>query len=346
MHKVTENIFPLEWRLSDPLVVPYHGKKVFGTFVCGGGSTMGYKLAGYDHLGGVEFVDYYASMYRKNHNPRYMYEQDIREFNKRHDLPEELYHLDLLDGSPPCAAFSTAGSREDVWGKKSQYENTQQQKDDLVFVYCDTILKLKPKVFLLENVSGLAKGNARSYLKRVVAKLSGEYDVQVFLLYAASMGIPQLRNRIFVIGKRKEFAHIPKLVLDFACPPTTFGLTRKYWDIEDSKNWDISDKPVGRFWDETPIGKSHPKRFNFCKADPDKPCPTIFATQAKLGAACISHPFQKRALNVEEVRLCCTFPKDYDFCESKPINVMGRSVLPVMMANISHQIFLQWLAKM
>lgn len=49
---ITENIFPLEWSLKDPLKVEYHGKKVFGTFVCGGGSTMGYKLAGYEHLGG------------------------------------------------------------------------------------------------------------------------------------------------------------------------------------------------------------------------------------------------------------------------------------------------------
>ena len=43
------------------------------------------------------------------------------------------------------------------WGKVKEYEGIKQVKDDLVYVYCETIEKLKPKVFLLENVSGLAK---------------------------------------------------------------------------------------------------------------------------------------------------------------------------------------------
>ena len=126
MSKVTENIFPIEWRLSDDLKVPYHGCKVFGTFVCGGGSTMGYKLAGYDHLGGVEFTEHYSKVYRYNHKPKYFYLEDIRFFNERNDLPKELYELDLLDGSPPCAAFSTSGAREKLWGKKSSYEGSSK----------------------------------------------------------------------------------------------------------------------------------------------------------------------------------------------------------------------------
>lgn len=344
MSKITKNIFPLEWRLADPLVVPYHGAKVFGTFVCGGGSTMGYKLAGYHHLGGVEFTEHYSKVYRHNHKPEHFYLEDIREFNKRTNLPSELFNLDLLDGSPPCAAFSTAGAREKVWGKKSEYEGKQQVKDDLVYVYCETIEKLRPKVFILENVSGLNKGNAKVYLKNIVNRLSANYNVQVFLLYAASMGIPQIRNRIFVIGARKDLA-LPKLSLEFDCPQVNFDVTKKYWEHEDNAKYSMEGRANGRFYEEIEIGGTHKKRFNMTRNSPIKPSYTIFETQSSLGSASICHPYQKRQLNLEEVRLLCTFPLDYDFLDINGISVMGRSVLPVMMANISHQIYSQWLSK-
>jgi len=341
---VTKNIFPIEWNLSDPLKVPKHNKKVFGTFVCGGGSSMGYKLAGYDHLGGVEFTEHYSKVYKHNHKPKHFYLEDIREFNKRTDLPRELYDLDLLDGSPPCAAFSTAGAREKVWGKKSEYEGKQQVKDDLVYVYCDTIEKLRPKVFLLENVSGLIKGNAKVYAKKVVKRLSKNYNVQVFLLYAASMGIPQIRNRVFIIGHKKEYK-LPKLEMNFKVPQVGFGITKKYWNIPKTKENDIEKYSIGKLWDDIEEGETHKIRFNLCKPHTKKPCYTIVESTSNISAASVVHPFEKRKLNIEEVRLLSTYPKDYDFLDINGISVMGRSVLPVMMANISHQIYLQWLNK-
>lgn len=338
MPKITKNIFPLEWNLSDNLIVPENNMKVFGTFVCGGGSTMGYKLAGFNHLGGVEFTEHYSKVYKANHKPKHFYLEDIREFNKRQDLPKELYELDILDGSPPCAAFSTSGAREKLWGKVSEYEGKQQVKDDLVYIYCDTIEKLKPKVFLLENVSGLAKGNAKMYLKNIVQRMSKEYNVQVFLLYAASMGIPQIRNRVFVIGLRKDIKK-PKLELEFDCEQTTFSITKKYWHLKS----DIKLVPcLVKEWDNVEIGKASNKYFNFIKPSLNKPCFTITETTST-GAASVVHPLQKRKLNIEEVRLLSTFPKDYNFLDTNAISTMGRSVLPVMMANISNQIYLQWL---
>ena len=347
MQEVTENIFPIEWNLKDELKVPYHGKKIFGTFVCGGGSTMGYKLAGFNHLGGVEFTEHYSKIYKYNHKPKYFYLEDIRDFNKRTDLPQELYELDMLDGSPPCAAFSTAGAREKNWGKVKEYEGIKQVKDDLVYVYCETIEKLKPKVFLLENVSGLAKGNAKVYLKKIVERLSKEYNVQVFLLYAASMGIPQIRNRIFVIGHKKEY-RLPKLELNFRVPQVGFEVTKKYWDILDSNTFHekINNLAIGKEWENTKVGENSKKFFNLCKPHPCKPCFTITESSSSSSAASVMHPTIKRKLNEQEVRLLCTFPKDYDFLDTNAISTMGRSVLPVMMANISHQIYLQWLSKL
>jgi DNA (cytosine-5)-methyltransferase 1 len=67
---------------------------------------MGYKLAGFQHLGGVEIDGRMAKIYQTNHSPEHFYHEDIRDFNQRTDLPKELYELDILDGSPPCSAFS------------------------------------------------------------------------------------------------------------------------------------------------------------------------------------------------------------------------------------------------
>ena len=347
--KVTKNIFPIEWNLSDPLQVPFHGKKVFGTFVCAGGSTMGYKLAGFDHLGGVEFVNYYANFYKTNHKPNFFYEEDIRLFNERTDLPDDLYNLDLLDGSPPCTVFTTSGKREKAWGKIQQYENKTQRVDDLVYVYSETIKKLMPKVFLLENVQGLAQGNARIYLKNVIEKLSDLYQIQVFSLSAASMGIPQIRRHIFIIGIQKQL-YKKDLELNFDCPPTYFNVTQKYWDIPGNELYSIENTYLDQFYDEIQPGKRHHKRFNVNKANSSNQCFTLMSIS---GASGILHHIQRRRLNLEEYKLLSTFPKDYNFGEIKTkadaftaMGAMGNSVLPVMMANISHQIYEQWLKEL
>jgi DNA (cytosine-5)-methyltransferase 1 len=119
---MNQHLFPYKWYLKDGYPskgITKNNLNVFGTFICGGGSTMGYKLAGYNHLGGVEIDKEVAKVYKLNHDPKYLFNEDIREFNKRQDLPKELYSLDLLDGSPPCSTFSMAGSREKAWGKSN-----------------------------------------------------------------------------------------------------------------------------------------------------------------------------------------------------------------------------------
>ena len=80
--------FPYQWTLKDAAFTKDKGK-VFSCFACGGGSTMGYKLAGYEHLGGVEFTEHYSKIYKRNHKPKHFYLEDIREFNKRTDLPSD-----------------------------------------------------------------------------------------------------------------------------------------------------------------------------------------------------------------------------------------------------------------
>lgn len=340
--------FPYRWNLSDgyPATgIEYHGRKVFGTFVCGGGSTMGYKLAGYQHLGGVEIDKQVAECYRKNHSPKYLFNEDIREFNKREDLPEELYELDLLDGSPPCSTFSMAGSREKAWGKEKQFREGQtlQTLDDLVFTYCDTIIKLQPKIFLLENVKGIIQGNAKSYSKKIVEKMTkAGYAVQVFLLNAATMGVPQRRERVFFIGNRMNY---PKLKLEFSEQAITFG------EIKNCGIISAKVKPKQRYlWQkisetDTSLsdvclrieGKNN--YFSHSLISEKQVVQTLTANsylELMLKTEC-------RHLSDKELFSIGTYPIDFDFNGLKNGYLIGMSVPPVMAAQIAHQIYLQWL---
>lgn len=102
---------------------------------------MGYKRAGFKVLGNVEIDPKINRMYVENNHPKYNFNMDLREFNNRDDLPEELYHLDILDGSPPCTSFSMAGVRVKMWGKEKKFREGQKMQtlDDLFFVFLDTV---------------------------------------------------------------------------------------------------------------------------------------------------------------------------------------------------------------
>ena len=338
--------FPYVWRLSDGYPakgIEAHGCKVFGTFVCGGGSTMGYKLAGYHHLGGVEIDPSIAAIYKLNHNPQYLYVEDIREFNKRTDLPDELYNLDILDGSPPCSTFSMAGSREKAWGKEKMFAEGQniQRLDDLVFVYCDTIEKLKPKVCWLENVGGLVRGNAKIYAKQIVKRIEEiGYNVQVFLLNGATMGVPQIRERVFFIGLRKDF-RLPRLALNFNEQPIKFG---EIMDRAETKR-DLTDVQQ-ELWDrQRPTDftladvRGEANGFTDYLVSSDRVCNTVTAGGKFI---CKEAP---RWFNRTEYCKVGTFPLDYQFGDKGPQWFIGMSVAPIMSAQIAYQIYKQWLSK-
>ena len=112
-----------------------NGFKVVSTFAGCGGSSLGYRMAGFRVLWANEFVDAARDVYALNARPGTIIDgRDIRNVT-----PEEILaatglkvgELDLLDGSPPCASFSTAGKRSKGWGKVKQYSDTAQRSDDL-----------------------------------------------------------------------------------------------------------------------------------------------------------------------------------------------------------------------
>ena len=126
------------WTLKDAVFTKDKGK-VFSCFACGGGSTMGYKLAGFDVIGCNEIDPKMMKAYVENHNPKYSFLEGIQTFKLREDLPEELFNLDILDGSPPCSSFSMAGNRESDWGKEKKFREGQAEQvlDTLFFDFID-----------------------------------------------------------------------------------------------------------------------------------------------------------------------------------------------------------------
>lgn len=342
--------FPYEWYLKDGYPangIEKHGLKVFGTFICGGGSTMGYKLAGFDHLGGVEIDPQVANVYKANHQPKFLFNMDIREFNKKADIPEELFDLDLLDGSPPCSSFSMAGNREKDWGKEKVFREGQakQTLDDLFFDYIFLANRLQPKVFIAENVKGLIQGNAKAYVNRIFKEIDAiGYNCQLFLLNAASMGVPQKRERVFFICSRKDL-NFPKLKLEFNEKAVLFG------EVKDKKDTQITLRKCElnlishSVYGDKGLKDAHKrlkgKESFFCHTFQydNNLAETLTANSG--GQAIVFD--LKRHFNKTELLKIGSYPIDYNFLELKPKYLIGMSVPPVMTAQIAHQIYLQWL---
>lgn len=317
--------------------------KAFGTFLCAGGSSIGYKLAGFNHLGGVELDPKCAKLYELNLSPKYLYVEDIRLFNKRNDLPDELYNLDILDGSPPCSTFSTAGSRENAWGKEKKFREGQQMQvlDDLVYIYIETINKLRPKVALLENVEGIIKGNAKLYAKNIVLRLNSiGYDCQVFNLNSATMGLPQARQRVFFIARQKAL-NLNPLALNFNLKGVPFGLVRSKEGNSNLtehvktllKHYQYGDKSFSKINQRI---NSNANGFTQSIVSDASICPTITSA----GDIFRAHDLTK--FSNEDLINCGTFPIDYDFQNQSVKYYVGMSVPPRMIFAIVTQIKLQW----
>lgn len=345
-NSTAEHRFPWKWYLSDLKSVKKNGCTVFSCFSCGGGSSMGYKLAGYDVIGNVEIDPRVMEVYRKNNHPKYPYLMDVRDFLKipDADLPEELFHLDILDGSPPCSVFSTAGEREKGWNKEKVFREGQakQKLDDLFFYFIQIAEKLKPRVVIAENVSGLLKGNAKGYVNEIFKAFDAAgYKTQLFLLNAAFMGVPQKRERCFFVAQRKDQT-FPKLALNFREKPILFGQVRSEHGDEpqDGIYKDLLKQRIPSDKAISDISKRTRKREsgfgNPIMHDDDVAYTLISGGNAY--RMCDGKRLTDRdCINIQ------TFPQDYDFAPESAKYICGMSVPPVMMAQVSAEVYNQWL---
>jgi DNA (cytosine-5)-methyltransferase 1 len=222
--------------------LPWNGFNAVSTFSGCGGSSLGYRMAGFKMLWASEFVPAAQETYRANAAPYTILDtRDIREVTGQDILEATglgVGEIDLYDGSPPCASFSTAGKREAGWGQVKKYSDTQQRTDDLFYEYARLIEETQPRVFVAENVAGLVKGTAKGYFKLILARLRAcGYRVQARVLDASWLGVPQSRNRLIFIGVRED------LGMDPAHPaPLPYQYT-----VRDALPWIIAQGDNGGF---------------------------------------------------------------------------------------------------
>lgn len=148
-----------------------NGLKVISTFTGAGGSCLGFKMAGFETIWASEFVPAAQEVYELNFPGVPVNTGDIRDLSPKDLLDEagiSAGEADVMEGSPPCASFSTAGKREKFWGEKVSYSETTQRVDDLFFEYVRILEGVQPKVFVAENVSGLIKGKSKGYFKEII----------------------------------------------------------------------------------------------------------------------------------------------------------------------------------
>lgn len=349
--------FSYHWTLKDAVFTKDKGK-VFSCFACGGCSTMGYKLAGFDVIGCNEIDTKMMEAYKANHNPKYAFLEPIQTFKMREDLPQELYELDILDGSPPCSSFSMAGNREKDWGKDKVFREGQamQVLDTLFFDFIDLAKKLQPKVVVAENVKGLLLGEAKQYVRQIYREfdLAGYY-CQHWLLDASKMGVPQRRERVFFIALRKDLAKpflkqmnlfdiLPEIKLEFNEPEICFKEFADYegLPITDYKKqaWEHRKPTDINIADSKGNAGMKVSDFNCAYIYDNKPLPTLTG-KGRLATVLYSKPL---TMSDNEIRIGGTFPMDYKF--SNIGYIVGMSVPPVMTANIATEIYSQWLSKL
>lgn len=343
-----EHRFNYKWTLKDAGFTKDKGK-VFSCFACGGGSTMGYKLAGFDVVGCNEIDPRVMNIYISNHHPKHSFLEPIQTFKDRTAFPEELYQLDILDGSPPCSAFSIAGSREEAWGVEKKFREGQatQILDTLFFDFIELAKKLQPKVVIAENVKGLLQGDAMKYVQRIYKEFDeAGYSCQHWLLDAQFMGVPQRRERVFFVCLRKDL--IDKVPVDYNLFETFPRL-----DLEFKEN-PITCEEAGLELGE-PIRNCYAEDYNRLKRGEERKY-----LQSSLVAKTDVHPtllasyrdkaspmpgWEMRWLSKSDICKISSFPQDYDFGNQKPHYLCGMSVPPIMIAQIATRVYEQWLTK-
>lgn len=170
---------------------------VLDLFCGAGGLSLGFEMAGFNIIGGVDFDEYAIKTHSFNFKSSTDICGDITEISDRDVVKKYGAKVDLIIGGPPCQGFSAAN--------KWQNEEEKIEKNKLFFEYMRFVKILKPKVFVIENVRQiLTKDNG--FARDEIYKIASEYgyDVSSKILDSSEFGVPQKRMRAFFVGVRKE----------------------------------------------------------------------------------------------------------------------------------------------
>lgn len=344
-------------------------------FAGGGGSSTGYRLAGGDILLINEFVEAAVETYTANFPDTKVLVDDIKKYTAEDFLSMAGItkgELDILDGSPPCSAFSVAGKREKGWGKEKNYSDGKKQVaiEDLFYEFIRIAEGIQPKVIVAENVKGITFGEARSKLNAFINAFEDiGYDVTYEVLNGANYGVPQARERTIFICVRRDVAEkvgMSFLNLHNVFPKPTIekhiSMREALADIENDEEevQMLLDFVEGSYQKKfiEPLPFNPPKHtkpsnpefrewnpkascFNMIRPCPDMPSPTLTQQGQKRGMSGVFHPEANRKLTIKECKRLMGFPEDFvlkgDF--DSQVERLGRAVAPLMYKAVANSIY-------
>jgi DNA (cytosine-5)-methyltransferase 1 len=336
---------------------------VISAFAGGGGSSLGYSMAGYRELLAVEWDNNAVETFKLNFPDVPVYHGDIAKLSVNECMElaglSEPGELDLLDGSPPCQGFSTAGKRV-----------LTDPRNQLFREFVRLLRGLKPKVFVMENVSGMVKGKMKLVFAEIMRELKASgYKVSARLMNAKYFYVPQSRERLIFIGVREDLeiepGHpgaengqikageaIPELratrsqrinpwIDSLAAPAATICKTSAGYQALTISQIDLKEaeiKPTWQSW-RVLIGKEKHKHFSLVKLNPDKPSPTIMKDAGNTSTG-MDEPFQLRKLTIPEIKRLGSYPDDFELTGKfkQKWERIGNSVPPLFMRSIARYI--------
>ena len=347
---------------------------VVSCFAGGGGSSTGYRLAGGKILLINEFVEEAIASYKKNYPDTPVLVDDIKKYAGKDFLNKiklKEGDLDILDGSPPCSAFSVAGKREKGWDKTKTYSDGKSVEniEDLFLEFIRVAKEIKPKVIVAENVKGITFGEATKKLNEFIKAFESiGYYVTYRVLNAANFGVAQGRERTIFICVREDVADA--IGLSFlnlsGIFPEPFGyqisMEEAIDDIENDPEQvkELKDFYEGsfqkKFLDPIPFRpKRHMKPsdpefrewnpkascFNMIRPCPTMPCPTLTQQGQKKGLSGVFHYADNRKLTIKELKRLMSLPEDYELTGTfdQQAERIGRMVAPKMMAEVAKSIY-------
>ena len=367
------------YKLEDVVNASNQNKfNVISTFAGGGGSSTGYRLAGGKILCINEFVEEAQNTYRENYPDTPILPGDIKQLSGKDflDIAKlDVGELDILDGSPPCSAFSVAGklshSRDgkhsDGWGQTKNYSDGKMVEniEDLFFEFLRVADDIKPKVIIGENVKGLTIGEAKQYFNKIQNTFEDiGYDVVAKVLDSRYFGISQTRTRVFFIGVRNDITE--KAGLNFMTIGNVFpqelpdvvplkdALIDLEYDAEEVKY--LTDKfTKTAYWRDTGSKMEidppkvltgmdyHPKghHFNLKRVSQYQPAPTLTAMGSNDTTAGAFHWAEPRKLTIGELKRIQSLPDDFKLTGkwNQKSERIGRMVPPLMMKAIADSVY-------
>ena len=294
-------------------------------FAGAGGLALGLEEAGFEDVGLIEWDKYACDTLRLNRPKWNVIQGDVVEIAEKgiRNYIDKDIEVDLLSGGYPCQAFSYAGKKlglEDVRGTMFYY-------------YAKILEDLKPKVFLAENVRGLVSHDNGKTLQTMIDVFTEiGYNVRYEILKAVNYDVAQKRERVIIIGTRKD---LPQIDFKFPKPFDHIATLRDALkDVPESEGAKYPDKkkqvldlvPPGGCWIDLPeeiakeyMGKSYysggGKRGMARRISWDEPCLTLTCSPAqKQTERC--HPDETRPFTTREYARIQSFPDEWMFSGS------------------------------